>query len=104
IEGYGNQIEYDGRNETVRLTGNARMLRLPGAAPADEIHGGVIFYDARTEQVSVDGAPPGQDRGRVRVVIQPRSGGPREAPAAAAPAPALKPAPRLAQPPEAPRR
>ena len=60
----------------------------------DEITGGVIVYNAQTEQFTVDGKAPGDSTGRVRIIIQPRpegkspegganSGGPAKCPAGA---------------------
>lgn len=78
IEGYAEEIHYDGKDETVRLTGRAKVRRLEGTRPADEIEGAVIVYDSRTEQFAVDGSgqanSPASGGGRVKVVIQPRLG------------------------------
>ncbi len=86
IEGYGEEIHYDGKAETVRLTGRAKVRRLEGTRVADEIDGAVIVYDSRTEQFAVDGSGqasgPSTGSGRVRVTIQPRLG---DAPGGAAP-------------------
>jgi lipopolysaccharide export system protein LptA len=105
IEGYGEEIEYDGRNETVRFLRQAKVRRLEGTRVVDEIEGAVIVYDARTERFEVDGSGTAaggaaSGSGRVRVTIQPRLGDP----GAAAPGPAgagsvpLRPAPALAAP------
>ena len=100
IEGRADRIQYDGKLETVTLTGNASMKRLEHEQVTDEIYGNVIVYDSRTEFVTVDGkggtqSTDARGRGRVRVIIQPRS---EEAAGAAAPAPApmpLRPAQQL---------
>jgi lipopolysaccharide export system protein LptA len=82
IEGYGDEIHYDGKAETVRLTGKARVRRLEGTRVVDQIDGAVIVYDSRNEQFEVDGsgaasaAAPAASGGRVKVVIQPRLGDP----------------------------
>jgi lipopolysaccharide export system protein LptA len=107
VEGQGEEIVYDGKAETVRLSRGAKVRRLEGSRVVDEIDGAVITYDSRTEQFAVDGGsaqgPTAAGGGRVRVVIQPRlgdtaapapGGGPAggaNTPAAAAP-PALRPA------------
>jgi lipopolysaccharide export system protein LptA len=108
IEGYGEQIHYDGRTETVRMTGRAKVRRLEGTRVVDEIDGAVITYDSLTEQFVVDGsgraagtaaATSSAPGGRVRVTIQPRLGG--ERPDAAAPDAAgapLRPAPPATRP------
>jgi len=92
IEGQAEEIVYDGKTETVRLVGRAKVRRLAGSQLADEIDGAVIVYDSRTEQFNVDGSPAGSAAGgRVRVTIQPRV----EDPAAAGTAPVADPAGRL---------
>lgn len=76
VEGYGEDIEYDGKNETVRLIRKAKVRRLDGNRVIDEIDGPLIVYDSRTEQFSVEGGsaagPAATGRERVKVVIQPR--------------------------------
>ena len=76
-EGFANEIHYDSRNETLRLVGDSLVKRLECDVAIDEVTGGVIVYNARTEQVEVDGKAPGASSGRVRIIIQPRpeSGG-----------------------------
>jgi len=64
----------------------------------DEIHGGDILYESRTELFTVDSAgssaaSPVNPSGRVRMVIKPRK--PGDAPPAEPPA-RLKPAEQLA--------
>jgi lipopolysaccharide export system protein LptA len=97
VEGYAEDIEYDGKTEKVRLTRKAKVRRLDGNRVVDEIDGAVIIYNSLTEQFEVDGqtpaGPPAPGTGRVRVVIQPRLGEPGASPSAppATPSPA-KPA------------
>ena len=92
VEGYAEDIEYDGKAEKVRLTRKAKVRRLDGTRVVDEIDGAVIVYDSLTEQFEVDGrtpaGPPAPGAGRVRVVIQPRLGEPGATPAAPASTPA----------------
>jgi len=90
VEGYGEEVHYDGKTERLRFTGRAKIRRLEGTRVVDEIEGAVIVYDSRTEQYEVEGgtaAGPAVAGGRVRVVIQPKLGDG----AAAAPAPAPGP-------------
>lgn len=73
VEGYGQRIEYDGKNDKVELFTQARMKR-----NQDEVRGNYISYDAKTEFFQVLGggkeaAAPGKDKGRVRAVIQPKA-------------------------------
>jgi len=92
VEGYAEDIEYDGKTEKVRLTRKAKVRRLDGTRVVDEIDGAVIVYDSLTEQFEVDGrtpaGPPAPGAGLVRVVIQPRLGEPGATPAAPASTPA----------------
>lgn len=85
VVGVGEQIEYDGKAETVKLQNRANLKRLDNDRVTDELHGSLIVYDARTESISVQGggpssATPENPAGRVRVVIQPRSAGQAAAP------------------------
>lgn len=89
VEGWGERIEYDARSEKAELSTRARIVR-----GGDEVRGGVIVYDGRSEFYSVTGARPGgaperDSDGRVRAVIQPRA---NAEPATGKPAP---PAPGL---------
>lgn len=73
INGFANEIQYDSRAETLKLIGDALVKRLECEVATDEITGGVIVYNATTEQFNVDGKAPGDSTGRVRIIIQPRS-------------------------------
>ncbi|MFC3107512.1 lipopolysaccharide transport periplasmic protein LptA [Undibacterium arcticum] len=75
MEGQGERIEYDGKNELARFFSKAKLKRLEGSKPTDEVEGEFISYDSRTEFFSVNntangGSKPGA--GRIKVVIQPR--------------------------------
>ena len=63
IEGFANEIHYDSRNETLRLVGDSLVKRLECDVAIDEVTGGVIVYNARTEQVEVDGKAPRPESG-----------------------------------------
>lgn len=100
INGYANEIDYDSRTETLKLTGDGLIKRLECEVVLDEITGGVIVYNATTEQFTVDGKAPGENSGRVRIIIQPRpdgkapeAGGKAGTPGAAAKCPAGTPVP-----------
>lgn len=93
VQGRAQQLEYDGKTETVRFLERAQLKRLEGERVTDEVHGSVIVYDGRREVFTVDGggaraATPENPSGRVRVVIQPRA---EQRPPGAAPAPAPVP-------------
>ncbi|MBB1631489.1 lipopolysaccharide transport periplasmic protein LptA [Cupriavidus sp. UME77] len=94
IDGWGDRIEYDGKQELSKLIGRARMARLAGAKLVDEIRGAVITYDSRNEFYTASGgaenATAGSPSGRVRAVLSPRQEQPASG-AAANPLP-LKPA------------
>lgn len=98
IEGWANRLEYDGKNDTLRLHERAALRRLEKERITDEVFGNLITYDSRTEFVTVEGggqqaATGNNPRGRVRVVIQPRQNEPE--PGAAV---GLQPSERIANP------
>ncbi|MCY1236058.1 Lipopolysaccharide export system protein LptA [compost metagenome] len=77
IDGWGDRIEYDGKQEYSKLIGNARMARLQGAKQVDEIRGAVLTYDSRKEFYTAAGGGSGDaaaanPSGRVRAVLSPR--------------------------------
>lgn len=76
VEGEAERIEYDGKADTVRLFNRARMRRLEGQRPTDEVQGAFISYDSRAEFFTVNNTPAGESKsgeGRVRATIQPRT-------------------------------
>ena len=104
IDGWGDRIEYDGKQEFSKLIGNARMARLQGAKLVDEIRGAVLTYDSRKEFYTAAGGGSGDaaaanPSGRVRAVLSPRQDQKPGTPGSAgspldlksAPAPANKP-------------
>ncbi|WP_454719912.1 MULTISPECIES: lipopolysaccharide transport periplasmic protein LptA [Cupriavidus] len=99
IDGWGDRIESDGKQDLSKLIGHARMARLAGAKLIDEIRGAVITYDSRNEFYTATGgtenATAGSPSGRVRAVLSPRQEQP--ASGAASPLP-LRPAPAPATP------
>ena len=87
VEGRAQLIEYDSREEVMRLTGQAVVRRLRGTQLADEIQGEVIIWNGSKEVFSVAPASPSLSDGRgnrVRAVI--------------VPAPRAEPAPPVAPP------
>ncbi|MFC4520543.1 lipopolysaccharide transport periplasmic protein LptA [Cupriavidus pinatubonensis] len=94
MDGWGDRIEYDGKQELSKLIGHARMVRLQGAKLVDEIRGAVLTYDSRNEFYTAagggDNTSAGNPSGRVRAVLSPRQ---EASGAAAAPPLDLKPAP-----------
>lgn len=96
VEGFGERIDYDGKNDRVTLTTRATMKRLQGPTVVDEVNGAVIVMDNRTDTYTVSNAAtatPGA--GRVRATIAPR-GQAAPAPGAALP---LRSSPQVATPP-----
>ncbi len=69
IEAQASRLEYDAHGEVLKLIGNAWLKQ-----GTDELRGGVIVYDMRTElyQARGDGATTGSG-GRVRAVLRPRN-------------------------------
>jgi lipopolysaccharide export system protein LptA len=98
IEGEGETIDYDGRQDTVKFIGQAQLRRLQGAKLNDEFNAGIIVYNNLTEVFTLDGAPatgakgstgqPGAPAGRVRAMLTPK---PALAPASSPPAPSGTP-------------
>jgi lipopolysaccharide export system protein LptA len=76
IEGQAERIEYDGKAELVKLFSKAKMRRLEGTKPTDEVQGEFISYDSHAEFFSVNNTPAGESKpgaGRIKAVIQPRT-------------------------------
>ncbi|MDD5328730.1 MAG: lipopolysaccharide transport periplasmic protein LptA [Sulfuricella sp.] len=94
IEGYALRIEYDSKNDLMQMFSQARLKR-----NQDEARGNYISYDGKTEFFQVVGskesATPGNPRGRVRTVMQPKKTGAASAPVAPV---KLKPAEDIANP------
>ncbi len=67
-EGWAERILYDGRNDKLQLSGQARLKR-----GEEELRGNLIVYDARSEYYQAQGSSNGV-RGRVRAVIFPKGG------------------------------
>lgn len=94
IEGQAQRIEYDERNDMMKLFSNARIRQLEGSKPTNEIESEFISYDSRKEvflaRNDASGTnKPGQGRGTM--IIAPRK--PRAAPATPAPVAPVTPAP-----------
>lgn len=74
IEGEAERIEYDNRFEIVKLFSKAKITRLDGRKPTDEVEGAFISYDSRKEFFALENTASGESRpgaGRVKMVIQP---------------------------------
>ena len=97
VEGYAERIEYDEREDTVKLITRARVRLLENEVQRDELRGDAITYDQRNAKYFVSGGKPSADPnnpdGRVRGTIGPRAEAP--APASAA---SLTPARDLVNP------
>jgi lipopolysaccharide export system protein LptA len=74
VEGEAERIEYDGKIELVKLFNKAKVRRLEGSKPSDEVQGEFIYYDSRKEFFSVKNSATGESKpggGRGTMVIQP---------------------------------
>jgi lipopolysaccharide export system protein LptA len=75
IEGEGEKIEYDGRTETVVITGQAVMRRYRGTFLNDQSSGSQITYSGQTEVYTVKGGEGSKTAsnpsGRVRAMLTP---------------------------------
>lgn len=73
VEGFGDRIEYDSRNEIMDIYGHAHVKR-----GQDDVRGDHITYNSRTEIFQVSSAPAtptAEKEQRVIVVIQPKGTG-----------------------------
>jgi lipopolysaccharide export system protein LptA len=66
-EGWAERIDYDGRGDKLKLTGQARLKR-----GEEELRGSLITYDGATEYYQAQGGVSGAP-GRVRAVIRPKN-------------------------------
>lgn len=73
-EGRAERMEYDERNDTVRLVGQAHLKRLENGIPQDEVSGKLIVYDVASRTATIDGRS-GDTDGRGRMIIAPQRGG-----------------------------
>ncbi len=80
VEGYAERIEYDEREDTVKLITRARVRLLENEVQRDELRGDAITYDQRNAKYFVTGGKPSADpnnpNGRVRGTIAPRAEAP----------------------------
>lgn len=76
VEGQAERIEYDARTEIAKLFSHAKLKRLDGTKPIDEVEGEFISYDSSTEFFNVANSASGASTsgsGRIKVTIQPRT-------------------------------
>ncbi|HZA96794.1 MAG TPA: lipopolysaccharide transport periplasmic protein LptA [Burkholderiaceae bacterium] len=83
VEGYAERIEYDEKEDTVKLITRARVRLLENEVQRDELRGDAITYDQRNAKYFVTGGKPSGDPnnpdGRVRGTIAPRADAPAQA-------------------------
>jgi lipopolysaccharide export system protein LptA len=89
IEAEAERLEYDGKAETIKLTGHARVKRIENGEPRDEFSGGAITYNMRESRYSGQGDM--KNGGRTRTIIAPRTPAPPAPPAPLAPARSVEP-------------
>lgn len=88
VDGYihaqGEQMEYDGRLQRVKLIGNAVLKRLEGAKVMEDARGSVIIYDIVTESYQIESGKgavnANNPQGRVRIVLEPKPAEAKNAP------------------------
>ena len=102
IEGEGERIEYDSRQDVVKFIRNAVLRRYIGAVLADETTGSQINYDNKTDVFTVDGGAQNRTAanpsGRIRAMLSPRVVAPAaggSVPAPLAPPAVLRPSPAI---------
>ena len=78
VEGSADRIDFDGRADTLRFSGNGAVRRLRAGTVADEITGGSIVWDNTAEVFRVEGGATSTTNptGRVRVILSPRADAP----------------------------
>jgi lipopolysaccharide export system protein LptA len=82
VEGEAERIEYDGKNEVLKLFSKAKVAQLDGAKVTQRAEGAFISYDSRKEEVAALNTPTGQSKvggGRVEMTFDTK---PKAAPAA----------------------
>jgi lipopolysaccharide export system protein LptA len=101
VEGTAERIDFDEKNDTLRLTGNPVVRRMLDAKMIDEVIGTLITWDNRTEFFTVEGGAPtaASPSGRVRMMLSPRQAASGPAATASSPPKAATPA----TPPKPPR-
>lgn len=79
VEGSADRIEYDQKNELVRMFANANIKQLDGQRVTDEVDGEFVSYDSRKEVFAVRNDASGQNKpgkGRVTLIMSPRQPAP----------------------------
>jgi lipopolysaccharide export system protein LptA len=111
MEGQAERIEYDERQELVKLFSKAIVKQLENGRLTNELDGAFISYDSRKEVATVRNDASGESKlggGRGTLIIAPRRTAPATgapaapAPAGAAPAAKAAPAPAPSPAPAAP--
>ncbi len=76
MEGDALRIEFDGKNDRIKLINSAEARRYRGAVLTDQMTGNLIIYDNLADVLSIDGqaAKDGSSgsSGRVKAVLVPR--------------------------------
>lgn len=74
VEGTADRVDFDGRTETLRFTGNSMVRRTRGPEMVEEIVGEQITWNHQAQQFSVQGGKPtaANPGGGVRTVFTPR--------------------------------
>ncbi|MFT5643748.1 MAG: lipopolysaccharide export system protein LptA [Janthinobacterium sp.] len=91
VEGQAERVEYNNKTEVVKLFSKAKLTRLQGDKPTDQVEGAYISYEGRKEVFTVNNQDDGGSKkgaGRVKMVIQPTAPTP-----ASSATPAKAPAP-----------
>lgn len=76
VYGQAERIEYDSKTEIAKFYNQAKLTRLDGKKITDEIEGGMILYNTRTEYYTVNQSPEQKNTGtskRIKVLIQPKN-------------------------------
>lgn len=111
MEGEADQVDFDGKADTVKLTGitgKAVMRRLRGAVLADESIGAVIVFNNTTQTMTLSGKSPAaatsagatqsasdSQQERVRMMLSPKTESLKQATSAGNASPRLRPTPEI---------
>jgi lipopolysaccharide export system protein LptA len=85
IDGQAQRIEYDDKNQVVKLFGVAKVKQLEGSKVTDELDAQFVSYDSRTEQLVSRNDISGENKvgkGRSTLIIAPHRSSAPAAPAA----------------------
>ena len=73
IRAFGLKAEYNGKNEIVKMIGQAIVTRYVCGQPVDNVRGEEVIYNSKDKTYAALGGPQSPEPGRVRSLVQPSS-------------------------------